>query len=103
MPVKESRFELKPLLAFLKTEFREKRPKGIDLLLVKQRAIFTRGVLPELQIRAYPGSRHLVVEDLGSDSRIYYFNPDGSIAGGVTVPSDSASLAKIWKGSRSLF
>ncbi len=98
-----SRFELKPLLEFLKQEFREKRPKGIDLVLVKQRAILTRGVLPDLQIRAYPGSRHLVVEDLGTEYRVYFFAENGIMAGGVNVPSDSPWLFKLWKGSRILY
>ncbi len=98
-----SRFELKPLLEFLKQEFREKRPKGIDLVLVKQRAILTRGILPDLQIRAYPGSRHLVVEDLGTEYRVYFFAENGIMAGGVNVPSDSPWLFKLWKGSRVLY
>ncbi len=98
-----SRFELKPLLEFLKQEFREKRPKGIDLVLVKQRAILTRGALPEFQLRAYPGSRHLVVEDLGAEHRVYFFAENGVMAGGVNVPSDSPWLAKLWKGSRVLY
>jgi len=98
-----SRFELKPLLEFLKREFREKRPKGIDLVLVKQRAILTRGVLPDFQIRAYPGSRHLVVEDLGVEYRVYFFAENGIIAGGVNVPTDSPWLVKLWKGSRVLY
>jgi hypothetical protein len=98
-----SRFELKPLLEFLKQEFREKKPKGINLVLVKQRAILTRGVLPDLQIRAYPGSRHLVVEDLGSEYRVYFFAENGIMAGGVNVPTDSPWLIKLWKGSRVLY
>ncbi len=98
-----SRFELKPLLEFLKQEFREKRPKGIDLVLVKQRAILTRGALPEFQLRAYPGSRHLIVEDLGAEHRVYFFAENGIMAGGINVPTDSPWLAKLWKGSRVLY
>ncbi len=98
-----SRFELKPLLEFLKQEFREKKPKGIDLILVKQWAILTRGPLPEFQMRAYPGSRHLVVEDLGPEHRVYFFAENGIMAGGANVPTNSPWLAKLWKGSRVLY
>ncbi|MEJ2250598.1 MAG: hypothetical protein P8Y97_13215 [Candidatus Lokiarchaeota archaeon] len=88
-----NRHSLNNVIHFAKREFKEKRPKLVKVLKVKNRSILRRGFLPNFQIFEKPSQIYfLVMAEYSEYFRLYYFDQLGSLIRGNNFEKNEKNL-----------
>ncbi len=77
-----NRKTLKNLLKFAKKEYREKKPLTLQILKVKDKTAFTRGILPLLKMNIVNKTQYIITTEYDNYVRIYSFSMNGTLLGG---------------------
>ncbi|MFX1479124.1 MAG: hypothetical protein ACFFCI_13410 [Promethearchaeota archaeon] len=94
---------LKELVHFGRREYREKKAIKIQILRIKDKTVFTRGILPSLVIKQHYAIQYVVLAEYIDLSRLYFFNSNGVLLGAENVEQKSSILEKLAKSSRTFF
>lgn len=94
---------VKIIVRFAKKEFLEKRPKEVQVLRIKSKAILTRGLLPTLQIRQIKNTFIIIVADYGEELRIYSFGRNGELLGGENFDKNPKFLKNLEKSTKLIY
>lgn len=96
MPKFTERVALKEIVKFAKREYKQKKPRGVRVLRVKDEKVFSKGgPIPTITIRATQVPYYLVVLDYGDIYRVYSYAKDGTLNLGDNVEKNSDKMKRI--------
>ena len=101
--IMSERHAVKIISSFAKREFYQKRPISARVLRLKGKNVLSRGLLPNLSIKEFPGIRFLVVLDYSDIFRIYYFDKTGKIVGGKNHEKTESFARRLDKNTKVLY
>ncbi|MFO8017678.1 MAG: hypothetical protein R6U96_03525 [Promethearchaeia archaeon] len=91
----KGRSHLKDIVKFAQKEYEEKRPKTVKVLRVKAKSIFTRGVLPSLDVKQLGRIQFVVLVEYARKARVYLFSKNAQMVGGENIEKESKKFKKI--------
>ncbi len=89
----------KQVVQFGKREYKEKKPLSLEILRVKSRSVFKRGLLPSLSIKQIIGAHFIIVADYKDFLRIYSFASDGTLMMGENLEKTAKLQKSIKNGT----
>lgn len=101
MPKFTERTALKEIVKFAKREFKQKRPRNVRVLRVKDEKVFSKGgPIPSVTVRESQFPYYIVALDYGDVYRLYNFKKDGTLTSGENVEIASEKMATIEKNTK---
>ena len=101
MPKFTERAALKEIVKFAKREYKQKRPREVKVLRVRDEKVFSMGgPIPAITVRATHVPYYIVVLDYGDMYRIYNYTKDATLILGENVEKDSDKMKGIEKSTK---
>lgn len=91
----------KAVVKFAKKEFREKKPLGGKVIIVKdEKEVSIGGPLPQHAIRESQYRYYVVLLDYGDNCRLYNFTKTGILMNGETIEKNSDKIKSLEKSTK---
>jgi hypothetical protein len=101
MPQFTERVALKEIVKFAKRDYKQKRPRNVKVLRVKDEKVFSKGgPIPSITVKESQIPYYIVALDYGDMYRLYHFKKDGTLTSGENVEKTSDKMKGLEKSTK---